>query len=106
MNMFLKRFLPASKRNAEVILERYDEIEKTQNDILTLLREQNDRLCNLERVLVDGQMKEALVRLQNIEQEMIERLSHIEEKEELIMEKENNTASGTLRIKVSKGDVL
>lgn len=97
--MFLKRFLPASKRNAEVILKRCDEIEKMQNDI-------NDRLCNLERVLVDGQMKEALVRLQNIEQEMVERLSHIEEKEELIMEKENNTATGTLRIKVSKGDVL
>lgn len=106
MNMFIKRFLPASKRNAEVILKRCDEIEKTQKDILLLLREQNNRLCSLERVLVDGQMKEALVRLQNIEQEMVERLRHIEEKEESIMEKAGSMATGTLRIKVSKSDVL
>lgn len=37
-----------------------------------------ERLCNLERVMVDSQMKEVLERLQNIENGMITRLTNVE----------------------------
>lgn len=79
------------------VLERLQNIENETKETL-------ERLCNLERVIVDGQMPETLERLRNIEDEMGERLSHIEEKEDWLMQNMGIREERRIRIKLFGGN--
>ena len=112
MRNFLKKFIPCSKRDIILVYQNQDSILQGQKYIIERLSnleqvlidghitENNERLCNLERVLVDGQMKETLERLRNIEDEMVIRLSHIEEKEDNLLQNSGSVEDRKIRIKL------
>lgn len=112
MRNFLKKFIPCSKKDISLVYLRQESILQGQNQIDERLfnleqilvdgqvKEIKERLCNLERILVDGQMKEALERLRNIEEEMIVRLTHIEEKEDTIIDNSGNVKDRKIHIKL------
>lgn len=93
MKAFLKSLIPCSKSDIALVIHRQESMLQDQKEIL-------ERLCNLEHMLVDGQMREALERLCNIEEEMVVRLSHIEEKEDDLMQNAGGTVDRKIRIKL------
>lgn len=110
MNGFLKKFRRESDTQQRILRE-LEEIRAEERELLERLcnlervlvdgqmKETLERLCNLEHILVDGQMKEALIRLQNIEKEMVVRLQNIEDKTN------EHTADRKIRIKLfEKGE--
>ncbi|MBE5980976.1 MAG: hypothetical protein E7249_17920 [Paenibacillaceae bacterium] len=113
---FLKKIIPCSKRDIILVYEKQEGILQGQKDINERLcdleqvikdchiKETYERLCNLEQVLVDGQMKETLERLRNIEDEMVVRLTHIEEKEDNLMQNSGNIEDRKIRIKLFGGE--
>lgn len=113
---FLKKIIPCSKKDISLVYQRQESILQGQNQINERLfnleqilvdgqvKEIKERLCNLERVLVDGQMKEALERLRNIEEEMIVRLTHIEEKEDIYMINSGSNIDRKIHIKLFSTD--
>ena len=97
MKSFFRSIIPCSKNDLEMVLEKQDCMIQYQKEIL-------ERLCNLEHTMVDGQMKEVLERLSNIEEEMVVRLSHIEEKEENLMQNIGGKGDQKIRIKLFGGE--
>ena len=93
MKSFFKSIIPCSKNDIMEVLKKQEYMIQYQKDIL-------ERLCNLEHTITDGKMKEVLERLSNIEEEMIVRMSHIEEKEEDIIKNIGSSSDRKIRIKL------